>query len=1268
MSIESSAAPFTAREPGAEPIYAAAQQWRSHCLELDGSVFRNRALWTRENVEALHTAVVENPLEHTRSFSEELKEQLASSTPEVQQLAAEMLWLMMLFPTNLRPQTKVNNVTEVWSQSGETLSATDPGLKPLREPGIGNTGQGFNQYRWKELAYLIRLLQKWKTMDKPGRTAVGDIWSFSDWVSAGDHGEVRQMRHILLHLLFPDSFEPITSLAHKHAIRIAFGWTIPEDMSRVAAESRLTGLDQDLWQIRKVLQARSPNRRIDFYDPELRKEWQPEPQREEGEGAKKKPGRPVLSANAIRALGYALALERHRETTLGTDSNLVVLGCMLSATAEGRRDTSMVIVQALQRANPEALGDKPTPDAVLALYQRVLPFPVGGVPEPVDPPVDILDKGSSDAALDQILTDASKLAFYTSSSAKAELSTRHLLGSILGLGAIQPAQRALQQLGVDLSELRGELFEFFRRTLKADDLGVWRELLLGDVEPQPTHVQAGYVADDPRGPDHLGITEEVNAFASVLAARDVSPPLSVGLFGDWGTGKSFFMHQLEARITHLADRARAAREQGGDAAYCTRVVQIWFNAWHYIDANLWASLATEIFESLALALADGADTATNADDVRRRLFGDLEASRGLLAEAERRKAGAEAEEASAKARLDALKQRESGILRQIGDATANVEALWNVGREHPAVAQLLAKAADTLEVPEAALAGKALKEHAEQLRGLWGSVRMGFHIMTRKRSRWIGVALWLAVAGVAALLLRQLLIGIGINRISTALTAGSAWLAALGAAVKPWIDRARKAADTLKQADAEMDKQEGARRESLERERDRLENAATKLAVAVAEAEQQRLTAERRVAEVETEIEEIRAGRRLERFVHERSGTDDYRRHLGIVAVIRRDFQRLCELLTAAREAGDALPAVDRIILYVDDLDRCPEKRVVEVLQAIHLLLAFPLFVVVVGVDSRWLLRSVRSQYAGLLGETGRSRDARADAPDWNSEGFDPEMWSSTPQNYLEKIFQIPYSLRPMDEGGFGKLLGSLLPVRFAEKATQVPVEKVFPDPASTDEGWEPLQPEVARSEWPVAEDEPGLQNAEDGSLRPVWDDDDPMEDMVDEHDPEMAPAALELDSAELEYLARLSPLIGSPRAAKRFANLYRFLRAGLSGAALDRFRGSARRPGEHRAAALLLAILTGHPVEGAQLLRRLAQTDPAAHGGFAEFLSSLPPAAASGEEGEAAATGLQRLRTAVSQTDGDGAAPPLEAFVRWAPRVARFSFRTAAEGSAPAR
>ena len=83
----------------------------------------------------------------------------------------------------------------------------------------------------------------------------------------------------------------------------------------------------------------------------------------------------------------------------------------------------------------------------------------------------------------------------------------------------------------------------------------------------------------------------------------------------------------------------------------------------------------------------------------------------------------------------------------------------------------------------------------------------------------------------------------------------------------------------------------------------------------------------------------------------------------------------------------------------------------VEVLQAVHLLLALDLFVVVVGVDARWLLRSVESQYEKLLSQSGESRtdDLRA-----------------SPQDYLEKIFNIPFALPRMSAQSFNNLIISL--------------------------------------------------------------------------------------------------------------------------------------------------------------------------------------------------------------------------------------------------
>src|SRR6202453_328844 len=53
--------------------------------------------------------------------------------------------------------------------------------------------------------------------------------------------------------------------------------------------------------------------------------------------------------------------------------------------------------------------------------------------------------------------------------------------------------------------------------------------------------------------DDLNIKADVLALASIIAYKEVQPPLAIGLFGNWGSGKSFFMNKLQTNIRQLAD-------------------------------------------------------------------------------------------------------------------------------------------------------------------------------------------------------------------------------------------------------------------------------------------------------------------------------------------------------------------------------------------------------------------------------------------------------------------------------------------------------------------------------------------------------------------------------------------------------------------------------------------------------------------------------------------------------------------------------------------
>ncbi len=152
---------------------------------------------------------------------------------------------------------------------------------------------------------------------------------------------------------------------------------------------------------------------------------------------------------------------------------------------------------------------------------------------------------------------------------------------------------------------------------------------------------------------------EVNALASVLAAKDADPPLALGLFGEWGSGKSFFMGRLENRIRALQDDAQEARKAGAESSYCEHIVQLTFNAWNYIDTNLWVSLATEIFEGLASAVAKrrGGDSR----EERALVLAAASSSQEVLAETERKKSAAEEELKQTQQQLAILQNSQNNI-------------------------------------------------------------------------------------------------------------------------------------------------------------------------------------------------------------------------------------------------------------------------------------------------------------------------------------------------------------------------------------------------------------------------------------------------------------------------------------------------------------------------------------------------------------------------------------------------------------------------------
>ena len=85
---------------------------------------------------------------------------------------------------------------------------------------------------------------------------------------------------------------------------------------------------------------------------------------------------------------------------------------------------------------------------------------------------------------------------------------------------------------------------------------------------------AGYASDTiDVGDDRLGIQEDVQTLTAVMLAKEVKPPLAIGLFGDWGSGKSFFMQSLRAAGDALAKRAQDSDKSPFCSEHCSDRVQ-----------------------------------------------------------------------------------------------------------------------------------------------------------------------------------------------------------------------------------------------------------------------------------------------------------------------------------------------------------------------------------------------------------------------------------------------------------------------------------------------------------------------------------------------------------------------------------------------------------------------------------------------------------------------------------------------------------------------
>jgi len=622
---------------------------------------------------------------------------------------------------------------------------------------------------------------------------------------------------------------------------------------------------------------------------------------------------------------------------------------------------------------------------------------------------------------------------------------------------------------------------------------------------------------DPADPgDLVRISAEVDAFAFLIASVTLPPPLAIGLFGDWGSGKSYFLRSLQRRIDRLlADGDALPPDQA--LPFHRSIAQIEFNAWQYVQGDLWASLLDHIIRNLKPTTNDE----NLVDRARRAYLGQIKETTDQAAALRRQKAALEAERDRAAAEIERREAQHAAALAELRRQRDEhpIRALVASPQLKKTVEVVAEKAGVGAVVAQSDDAGRVLAESraaARQAGGLVTAVRQG--------GRYVVYLLVLILATPALVW--------GVSQFDTsAVTQAAAAVASLLATALGALKTGNHAmAALLKEADDAERKLREADDAATASARERLASATDRLA----EAETAQAEVAGRLVALDEKLAGVTPALVLDDFLKDRLGSDDYRRYLGLPAIVRRDLEQLSDIIdkenTQPGRAGKGT-RINRVVLYIDDLDRCPTDVVLQVLQAVHLLLAFKLFVVVVAVDSRWLAGSLQAHYDAQL------RDG------------------VTPDDYLEKIFQVAFWVQPMDEEARRRMVRGLLARNVASDTSDTATSEATDAGNDVDAGLD------------------GLVEA--------------MYDSRSEAPPWLEAATLAVTPAELAFIEGLAPLLGdTPRSVKRFVNVFQLVKT------IARAEGPVDDRSLERIL-FLLAVSTGPPAT-AQALFTAIQEGPA--------------------------------------------------------------------------
>eukprot|EP00984_Skeletonema_dohrnii_P009097 scaffold3440_cov204-Skeletonema_dohrnii-CCMP3373.AAC.1 len=675
----------------------------------------------------------------------------------------------------------------------------------------------------------------------------------------------------------------------------------------------------------------------------------------------------------------------------------------------------------------------------------------------------------------------------------------------------------------DQSDIENALKE---RTKQREEEQLKQKEHFKKIESRDSRRSKSLRGDHATGKDLLGVLDEAIAIADIISFNDLPLPFVVGIIGGWGSGKSFTFNLILERLKEIQQIDLTDENFKKKFPYVGHIFLVKFDVWVFAKGNLWSSLMYRILTALNDQL-DLEETIT-PEFIKRgvsviELMDKLTTSgeRNYLAEVvkdgrvleEIRKwnpkggnittALIKATNAEYDEDVRKLAEKKQEFARRCVTAESNAKILPEIKKLIKDIYKKYAEEHPDDPVPQSV---DAAMDKLEQWKGTLGCFKRYWELI--KAGKWS--PLWVTVF--LSSIIIAVVLPLVLDKVGAALTALGPFLS-VGSACSGIFAKCHDARGKLISAQEEISKIASKMHIDKEDVQEALEAARTaQLDSNTNDEEKQKGIIRDLNAEINYLDHRIwlRKGDSLNKVVRDRVGSSNYEEHLGVVHQAQVDLQHISDAMLNNKKS---FPRGDpRIVLFIDDLDRCPPKKVVETLEAVQLLVNTNLFVVVLAIDTQYVTLCLEDHYKYIL------------HPKRHPSGLD----------YIEKIIQLPYRVPSIGNEHMKSYLQEQMNAK--KKETRGPSKKESKKEEESskrarpnDDNQSPGQP---NEKTPLL---PGYINVDEATI----DEEAPAK-------PAVAIPTEELDFTweELEMLEDACVLSRvSPRAGKRLVNVFKLMK-----------------------------------------------------------------------------------------------------------------------------